>query len=138
MTLVYFNGANESFFRFSEKISEFELARDWFIRNIEELESFRSANEGCELTQEIESYFDQWPEGRGLDVEGAMEEMHPSLAESLSHYFNFLTNCVASVESCVNHEIAKLLYSSNLKEDELKKWMESGIGDRPEHLLKWK
>lgn len=138
MSLVYFNGAKNSLLRFREKIAEFDLARDRLTRNIKELKIFCSANEGCELTHEIKSYIEQWPEGRGLDVEGAMEEMHPELAESLSHYFNFLTNCVASVESCVNQEIAKLLFGKNLKEHELKEWIPKGIGHRPKHLLEWK
>lgn len=138
MPLVYFNGAKESVCNFNDKIKEFELVRDWFTRNIKELEDFCSANEGREVTPEIMSYFDQWSEGCRLDVEGAMEEMHSPLAESLRHYFNFLTYCVASVESCTNQEIAKLLHSGDLKEDELEKWKPLGIGCRPRHLLEWK
>lgn len=137
MPLVYFNAAKISCYNFSKSIKIFEEHRDWFVKNIEKLQDIVEQYGPREVTAEIEEFIDQWPEGDGLDIEGAMEEIHPILAESLSYYFNFVTNSVAAVESCTNLKIATLLHSGKLTINEIKDWESKGIGDRPLHLLAW-
>jgi len=70
-------------------------------------------------------------------VEGAMTEIHAPLANSISHYFNLVTNCVAALEACTNQLIAKLLASGDIQEATIASWRPAGIANRPRHLLEW-
>lgn len=135
MPLVYYNAAKLSYVQYLKSNQVFNQTRDWFVRNIEELQFEQDRSEV--LTPEFMAFVDQWPEGQSLDTQGAMEEIHEPLAETLSNYFNLLTNCVAAVESGVNLKIAELLHSEKLTVDDINRWDSRGIGDRPLRLLTW-
>ncbi|RVU33362.1 hypothetical protein EOE67_17360 [Rheinheimera riviphila] len=141
MPLVYFNSAKVSLRLFNEAKNIFEETRDWFVRNIQEYQNLFEKNEQKEIDSEINNYLEQWPEGMSLDIDGAFEQTHAPLAEAVAHYFSFLTNCVASVESVesvessVNLKLAILLTSGKISSNEIESWNSQGISDRTKKLL---
>lgn len=137
MPLVYFNSAKIAHQNFIVSLRKFNEAKDWFLMHINELNEFIDKHKGAGITQEVVEYIDQWPGGRCLDVEGAMEETHESLVETTAYFFNLLTNGVAAVESAVNLKMAGLLHKRSLSEKIVEEWNSKGIGDRPKHLLAW-